>query len=470
MHPTQQRPARALLVGVQHPQETDLQHASSMAELRRLVKTLGFEVVALTSQKRAKLCAATVIGEGKLEQIKQHIQYLRTHPDANAEWEEVESNEQDEDTQTILEDEGNEEAEETEEIEGADEELPETDTSVVLIFNNELTPTQMRNLYRATEAEVLDRTGVIIEIFSRHARSREARLQVEIARLTYNAPRLRLTQGTTDRQGGGIGAKGAGETSHELDRRRIRDRIAELQRQLKTIAQDEDNRRTRRQDAQTVALVGYTNAGKSSLMRVLTGSEMYIADKLFATLDTTVRVMQPETTPRILVADTVGFIKQLPHDLVASFRSTLEEARFAGLVLHLVDASDPNFQEQLNVTHSVLSEIGAHQARLLVLNKRDRLTEEAQSILQSGYPEAILISAHNPADVERLKERIRTHFEGAMAEEVFHIPYRKSNLLNTIHTQTHVIETGYDEKGSVLRVRAPLQAIERIHELLEDLQ
>jgi GTP-binding protein HflX len=453
-----------------------------MAELGRLVKTLGFEVVGSTSQKRAKLCAATVVGEGKLEQIKQHLQFLRSHPEAKRlqEYAEVEQDEDDlldirdegqadEDSDEAPTDEDSDEGQADEENEVEEEKLPKVDSSVVLIFNNELTPTQMRNLHQATEAEVLDRTGVIIEIFSRHARSREARLQVEIARLTYNAPRLRLTRGTADRQGGGIGAKGSGETAHELDRRRIRDRIAELQRQLKTIAQDEDNRRVRRQDAQTVALVGYTNAGKSSLMRVLTGSEMYIADKLFATLDTTVRVMQPETTPRILVADTVGFIKQLPHDLVASFRSTLEEARFAGLVLHLVDASDPNFREQLDVTHKVLSEIGAHQERLLVLNKRDRLSEEVQSLLQSGYPEAILISAHNPEDVQRLKDRIRTHFEGAMAEEVFHVPYRRSNLLNTIHTQTHVLETGYDEKGSVLRVRAPLQALERIHELLEEL-
>ncbi|MCB9640367.1 MAG: GTPase HflX [Myxococcales bacterium] len=460
MHPTSQRPPRALLVGVQQVQESDLQHASSMAELARLVDTLGFNVVGQLSQKRARLCAATIVGAGKLAQIQQHIQYLRSHPDEDGDWDEI----------SFAADEEEEETEVLEEEEETEEELPESDGSVVLIFNNELTPTQMRNLHKETGVEVLDRTGVIIEIFSRHARTREARLQVEIARLAYNAPRIRLTKGLADRQGGGIGAKGAGETAHELDRRRIRDRIAELQRQLKIIAQDESNRRQRRQDAQTVALVGYTNAGKSSLMRALTGSELYVADKLFATLDTTIRVMQPETIPRILVADTVGFIKHLPHDLVASFRSTLDEARFAGLLLHLVDASDPNFQEQLSVTQQVLGEIGAQQPKLIVLNKRDKLTPEAAELLQMAYPEALLISAQNPDDVTRLKERIRTHFEGAMAEDFFHVPYKKSHLLNAIHTQTHVMDTGYDEKGAVLHVRAPLMALERIHEMLQDLQ
>ena len=245
-----------------------------------------------------------------------------------------------------------------------------------MLVDHDLTPSQARNLERATGAEVLDRTAVILAIFQRHARSREARLQVEIARLAYLAPRLREGGAGKDRQAGGIGGKGAGESQLEIDRRKVRDRIAELRRELQAIEKDAATRRRRRATQPTVAIVGYTNAGKSSLMRALTGSDLLVADQLFATLDTTVRALQPETKPRILVSDTVGFIKKLPHDLVASFRSTLDEAREAALLLHVVDAADPAFPAQIAVTEQVLAEIDAAGApRLLVLNKIDKLDD-----------------------------------------------------------------------------------------------
>ena len=206
---------------------------------------------------------------------------------------------------------------------------------------------------------MLDRTAVILEIFHRHARSRAAKAQVEIVRLAYLAPRLREQGKGADRQRGGIGGKGAGESSLELDRRKIRDRIAELTRELDGLAEEQRTQRARRSEMNRVALVGYTNAGKSTLMRALTGSEVYVADKLFATLDTTVRPLVPATKPRVLVSDTVGFIEKLPHDLVASFKSTLDEALEAGLLAQVVDASDPNWERQLEVTTEVLAEIGA---------------------------------------------------------------------------------------------------------------
>ena len=239
-----------------------------------------------------------------------------------------------------------------------------------VIVDHEISPSQARNLERATGAQVLDRTGVIVEIFHRHAHSREAKLQVEIARLKYVAPRLRESSAGGGRQQG----SGAGESDLELDRRKIRDRLAELKEQLEGIQRDNDQRRSARRDQLRVALVGYTNAGKSSLMRALTGSEVLVADKLFATLDTTVRALQPETKPRVLVSDTVGFIKKLPHDLVASFRSTLDEALEASLLLFVVDASDPTYESQLEVSRNVLREIGAEvvPSRLL-LNKIDRV-------------------------------------------------------------------------------------------------
>ena len=220
----------------------------------------------------------------------------------------------------------------------------------LILVDHEISPSQARNLEKEAGCEVMDRTMVILEIFHRHARSRAARAQVEIARLGYMAPRLREAAKLAGPQGrgrSGIGGRGAGESRSELDRRKIRDRIAELQKELAAMGVERKTQRARRQERPglaRVALVGYTNAGKSTLMRALTGSEVLVADKLFATLDTTVRALHPESVPRVLVSDTVGFIKNLPHGLVASFKSTLDEALEASLLAHVVDASDPGLR------------------------------------------------------------------------------------------------------------------------------
>jgi GTP-binding protein HflX len=334
--------------------------------------------------------------------------------------------------------------------------------SVVLV-DHDLSPSQARNLERATGAEVLDRTAVILAIFQRHARSREARLQVEIARLAYLAPRLREAGGGRDRQGGGIGGRGAGESSLELDRRKVRDRIAELRAELAAIERDSGTRRRRRADQPTVALVGYTNAGKSSWMRALTGSGVKVEDKLFATLDTTVRALQPESVPRILVSDTVGFIKKLPHDLVASFRSTLDEARDCDLLVHLVDASDPAFPAQVEVTGSVLAEIGATASpRLVVLNKADRLDAAARERLAREWPDALLLSVREPGDVAALRERIVAFFERGTQEEELFVPYAKQRWVGEAHAAGRVVAERHDEAGTFLRVRARPEVLARL--------
>jgi GTP-binding protein HflX len=330
--------------------------------------------------------------------------------------------------------------------------------ATVVLVDHDLTPGQMRNLEQATGAEVLDRSMVILSIFQRHARTREARMQVELAQLAYMAPRLREANAGQDRQRGGIGGKGAGETSLELDRRRIRDRIAELRKELVQVEREAETRRTRRNygDTSTVALIGYTNAGKSSLMRALTGDAVYVADQLFATLDTTVRALQPEVKPRVLVSDTVGFIKKLPHDLVASFRSTLAEARDADLLLHVVDASDPAFRDQLAVTLDVLREIGAaDQPRRLILNKTDRMTAEQQAALVQEFPDALLLSARNPEHVKALHAVIVGFFEAQMQEASFIIPYSAQRFVSALHERTRVLEERYTEQGTELRVLAP---------------
>ena len=437
---------RAVLVGVQLPGVSDEEHASSLAELGRLAKTLGLAVVDRVTQKRSALAAAAVVGEGKLKELARLTGGSGRVPSG---------------APTKRRD------TEDPEIESGD--VPEADqpprarlASVVLV-DHELSPSQARNLERATGAEVLDRTAVILAIFQRHARSREAVLQVEIARLAYMAPRLRESAGSKDRQGGGIGSKGAGESQIEVDRRKVRDRIAELRRELAAIERNASTRRQRRGAQPTVAIVGYTNAGKSSLMRALTGSDLLIADQLFATLDTTVRALQPETKPRILVSDTVGFIKKLPHDLVASFRSTLEEAREAALLLHVVDVADPAFLAQMEVTAAVLAEIDCADApRLLVLNKSDKLVEEQRAALAQTFPEALLLSAKSADDVARLRERIIEFFEREMVEDEILVPYARQRVVSTIYEHCRVLAEACDETGTRLRIRGRPDVVARL--------
>lgn len=463
------QPLKALLVGIQLPKVSDQETQGSLAELARLVTTLGYQVIGQISQRRSSQRGATVLGDGKLKELaawtggngvvgpmvvkKKHKAALKFAKTADSEdlGEDFDKEELEEELEQELED----------ELDVATE-APKEQAEVV-IFDCDLSPSQLRNLESATGVTVLDRTGVIIEIFSRHARTRAARLQVEIARLTYVAPRLRETGGGEDRGGGGVGSKGAGETTVELDRRKIRDRIKELKQELSSIAQEHNTRRARRGQEISVALVGYTNAGKSSLMRALTGSEVLVADKLFATLDTTVRVLYPESVPRILISDTVGFIKKLPHDLVASFKSTLDEALNASLLLYVVDSSDPTFRSQLEVTRAVLGEVGASDIQsLLVLNKVDRLTPEELVHLKQEFPEAVFLSAKNPQDVADLRLKLISYFETDMVDEDLLVPYNVNGAVGEIRAKMRVLSESYDGQGVTLKVRAKPETLAKI--------
>lgn len=441
---------------------------SSLAELTRLVTTLGYRVIGQVTQKRDSDRAATLLGDGKLAELARWTGGTGVVASSV----EVKKNKA-----TLRR-----EAEEAELAEATAVPEPENDTSEVdaesaapaeraqiVIVDCDLSPSQLRNLESATGTQVLDRTGVIIEIFSRHARTKAARLQVEIARLTYLAPRLRETGGGADRQGGGIGGKGAGETSLELDRRRIRDRIKELKDELGSIGNEHDQRRARRERELSIALVGYTNAGKSSLMRALTGSEVLVADKLFATLDTTIRPLHPESRPKVLVSDTVGFIKKLPHDLVASFKSTLDEALHASLLLYVVDGSDPSFRSQLEVTRQVLGEVGATEVpSLLVLNKCDRYSTEYAESLRKEFPEAIMISTRDPADVRRMREKILSYFEDDMVDEDIFVGYTVQGIIGEIRAQFRVLGETYDGSGVTLKVRGRPEALTRLRAKIQE--
>ena len=285
-------PLQAIVAAVQLPQVSDAEFESSLTELRELAKTLGYKVVQTFVQKRASFDTAAYLGTGKREEIREYVEsQAGTAPD---------------------------------DAPGHATDV-QADGIEVLLIDHEISPSQARNLEKAVGCDVMDRTMVILEIFHRNARSRAAKAQVEIARLGYMAPRLREAAklaGPQGRQRSGTGGRGAGESHTELDRRKIRDRIAELQQDIDAMGAERQTQRARRQQGQglaSVALVGYTNAGKSTLMRALTGSEVLVANKLVATLDTTVRTLHPESVPRVLVSDTVGFIKNLPHGLVTSF-------------------------------------------------------------------------------------------------------------------------------------------------------
>jgi GTP-binding protein HflX len=322
----------------------------------------------------------------------------------------------------------------------------------------------------------MDRTMVILEIFHRNARSRAARAQVEIARLGYMAPRLREAAklaGPQGRQRSGEGGRGAGESQTELDRRKIRDRIAELQLEIVAMDAERKTQRARRQERKglaAVALVGYTNAGKSTLMRALTGSEVLVANKLFATLDTTVRALYPESVPRVLVSDTVGFIKNLPHGLVASFKSTLDEALDASLLLHVIDASDPGFERQLEVTDEVLEEIGANVVpRIRVFNKIDHVGDaaaqaECEAALRAKYPDCIVMSARRPDEVAKLHHKIVEFFQQDLVETEIFLPWTAQQLRGEIYANCQVLEERSDNDGAFFRVRSEADVIKKIRE------
>ncbi|HVJ52998.1 MAG TPA: GTPase HflX [Aliidongia sp.] len=436
---------RAILVGIQLDGVDDVAHQASLNELGRLVETLGYEVAGSVSQKRDDI-GLTVLGKGKLAELAAITGGTGIVRGWTAQ--KSKARERFETAETAMPD-----------VPAPEPAADGARPPEFVIVDHEISPSQARNLENATGAQVLDRTGVIVEIFHRHARSREAKLQVEMARLKYVAPRLRESGASSERRRG----VGSGESDIDLDRRNIRDRLAELKEQLEQVQRDSDQRRTARRDQLRVALVGYTNAGKSSLMRALTGSEVLVADQLFATLDTTVRALKPDAKPRVLVSDTVGFIKQLPHDLVASFKSTLDEALEASLLLYVVDASDPTYEAQLEVSRSVLREIGADTVpSRLILNKIDRVDEPARAALVAKHPDAILLSAKSPTDVAALRETIIAFFEAAMVEGELVLPYAKQGLIGEIYEGTQVLSEEYDATGRILKVRGLPGAIARL--------
>jgi len=424
----------AVLLATQLPEHTEADVRASLAELENLLAGLGVRVAHTVVQRRGAGSSGPVIGEGKQKELAALLAETRR-------------------------DHG--------------------DEAVMVVVGGDPSPGQLRLLEDALEVEVTDRTGIILRVFEKRAQTRVAQIEVEIARLTYEAPRVREDESLGDREGGG-GRGARGHTNVELKKQRIRERIAALRRELEGQRAAQEAQRARRKDALRVALVGYTNAGKSSLMRTLTGSEVLVEDKLFATLGTTVRALSPDTAPRILVTDTVGFIRDLPHELVASFQSTLEEAREAGLLLFVVDAADPGWREQLRVTRETLASIGASgvPSRVL-LNKIDRVDAAARAALAEELPDALQVSARHPDDVRRIRGALVSFFEERMVDEVLAVPFAEGQLLGEIRASARVLGETYTGEGAVLSVRAlpddidrwrsalPARPVETVADLLE---
>ncbi len=407
---------RVVLVGVwTGSNDHDIDYA--MAELKLLAETAGSEVLEGLVQKRKAPDPATFIGRGKVDEVRQVV--IAT---------------------------------------GAD----------TVICDGELEPAQLRNLEDKVGVKVIDRTALILDIFAQHARSAEGKAQVEMAQLQYLRQRLRGWGGNLSRQAGGraaagagIGGRGPGETKIETDRRRIKTRIAILRRRLRDL--DAVRETTRSQRARnripSAAIVGYTNAGKSSLLNRLTGAGVLVEDALFATLDPTTRRSQTTDGRVFTLTDTVGFIRHLPHDLVEAFRSTLEESVLADLLLHVVDGSDPDPFGQVSAVRTVLNDIGAAQVpEQLVINKIDAAEPDMLLALRGRFPEALFISARTGEGMTELRARMEERLPRPEVEVHALVPYDRGDLINKIHTSGEFVSSDHTEHGTrvVARVNADL--------------
>lgn len=398
---------RVIAVGLILPELTRSVAEEHLAELEKLIETAGGDVAAHAYGKRAAPDSATYIGKGKAEEIRRIAE--------------------------------------------------ERDASLV-VFDDDLSPAQVRNLEKIVGARVIDRSALILDIFASRARSREARTQVELAQLQYLLPRLTRQWSHLERQAGGIGTRGVGETQLELDRRIIRTRIGRLKEDLQRIEQTRETQRKGRRSIFTVALVGYTNAGKSTLFNQLTRGGAEAIDKLFATLDAKSQRAAFEMPRETVVIDTVGFIRKLPHHLVASFRSTMEEAVAADLVLHLIDHSHPQLEEQRTIGEEVLIDLGVDPARVIdVYNKSDRL--EGQFMSEPRRRNAVTISALTGDSIDRLVDMIR---ERELAGgEVMHlvIPHELSRLAARLHEVAEIYEQSDDDSAMLFTAWVPRQFV-----------
>ncbi len=336
----------------------------------------------------------------------------------------------------------------------------------VIIWDNELTPAQQRNWENLAGITVIDRQEIILDIFASRAQTREAKIQVDLARMSYSLPRLTRAWSHLGKQGGGIGSKGEGESQLEQDKRKIRGQMDRLKRDLVEVRRNRANQRKDRKRAPVpnVAIVGYTNAGKSSLLRRLTGAEVLVEDALFATLDTTTRKIDLPNKQPLLLTDTVGFIRKLPHQLIESFNATLEEAVIADFLVHLLDASHPRVLEFYDTTMKVLAELGADEKKTItVFNKIDRVKDPVtKAMLRNSHPEALFISVHSGEGLHELVEQLADLVAGSSREVEIRLPHDRADLLARLHREGVVHRTDYEDDIISIRATVP----ERLQETM----
>ena len=396
---------RAILVGVVLPgAQRDLD--DPLDELRGLAKTAGVKEVGRLVQNRQWPDATTFLGKGKVEELKQLVSLQRA------------------------------------------------DT---VIFDNNLSPGQMRNLEKELDKEIVDRSELILAIFATHARTHESKLQVELAQLLYMRPRLKRMWTHLERTIGAQNSRGPGEQQLETDRRLIDARVTELRQRLKDVEKRRERQVSQRHDHLTVSLVGYTNAGKSTLMNALTGADVFVADQLFATLDTRTRSWNIPHLGRVLLSDTVGFIRDLPHNLVASFRSTLEEARHADLLLHVVDASSPAAEQQITTVNEVLKEIGIDAARaVLVLNKTDALRNRSYlDVLRAHHDLAVSVSAAQKTGLEQLARVVAERLGEGYVDATLETGVGNGRLRSYLAAHAEIMREDYVDSRVTLHCRIP---------------
>jgi GTP-binding protein HflX len=408
---------RAVLVGAPERDVDPRLADEHLTELARLTDTAGGSVVGTLRQRLERPHPRFYIGEGKADELRALVH-----------------------------------------ARGAD----------LVIFDEELSPAQGKNLEDLLTVRVMDRSELILDIFATRARSHEARMQVELAQLEYLLPRLRRMWSHLSRIRGGIGLRGPGETQLETDRRLIGTRISDLKEKLRQVAKAREVQRRSRQGQFRAALVGYTNAGKSSLLRALSGAELFVEDRLFATLDSATRTVDLGSGYEALVTDTVGFIRKLPHHLVASFRSTLEEAREADVLLHVVDTSHPDWEEQRQVVSDVLEELGLRDAeRILVFNKVDRLTHAEEEALRDRVRAleprpAVFVSALHAESLEALRDTLRARTRARLTQVEVRLPAADGDILAALYREGEVLDRT-DENGTILvTVRLPPAVVGRL--------
>ncbi len=409
---------RALLVGTGFGLRTPEAAEASLEELARLADTAGAEPVAVELQRRDAPDPALYVGKGKAEELRLLAEAL--------------------------------------------------DVDVV-IFDDELTPAQQRNLEKLFGRDVVDRVALILDIFAQHAQSQEGMVQVELAQLRYRMPRLRGRGLALSQQGGGIGTRGPGETQLEVDRRRIQRRITKLERELVGLGRTRETQRKARQrrSLTTVALVGYTNAGKSTLLNRLTAASALVEDRLFSTLDPTTRRLRLPGGEIVLLSDTVGFVRRLPHQLVESFRSTLEQVADADFLVHLVDASDPEPDERVEAVRTVLAEIEAPAIpELIVFTKTDTVAPEVVDELLRAHPGSVAVSARSGDGVEELLTELGHRLRSLTRIVELTIPYDRGEVLPALHREGDVLVTVHEDTGMRVQARLPDALVGRFAELV----